>query len=106
MLFAAAVVALFPQVAQTAEIEVIAANALKDGYAELVAAFEKSSDHKVAATWAGTVNGTKRVSDGEVYDLVIIGSNNIDQLIAAGKLAARSPRRLCKERYRRSSPRV
>ena len=90
VLLAAAVVALSPQVAQTAEIKVIAANALKDGYAELVASFEKSSGHKVATTWAGTVNATKRVSDGEVYDLVIIGSNNIDQLIAAGKVAAGS----------------
>jgi molybdate transport system substrate-binding protein len=69
---------------------VIAANALKDGYAELVATFEKSSGHKVATTWAGTISATKRVSDGEVYDLVIIGSSSIDQLISAGKLAAGS----------------
>ncbi len=90
VLFAAAVVALFSPGAQAAEIKVIAANALKEGYTELVAAFEKSSGHKVATTWAGTVNATKKVSDGEVYDLVIIGSSNIDQLIAAGKLAAGS----------------
>ena len=47
-----------PKIVQAAEIKVIAANALKDGYAELVAAFEKSSGHKVATTWAGTVNAT------------------------------------------------
>ncbi len=41
-------------------------------------------------SWSGTVAATKRVSDGEVYDLVIIGSSNIDQLIAAWKLAAGS----------------
>ena len=57
-LLAAAVIALFPKVVQAAEIKVIAANALKDGYAEPVAAFEKSSGHKVATTWAGTVNAT------------------------------------------------
>jgi molybdate transport system substrate-binding protein len=90
VLLATTVVASFSQVAHTAEIKVIAANALKDGYTELVSAFEKSSGHKVATTWAGTVNATKRVSDGEVYDLVIIGSSNIDQLIAAGKLATGS----------------
>lgn len=90
VLLAAAVVALIPHVARAADIKVIAANALKDGYAELVAAFEKSSGHKVVTTWAGTVNATKRVSDGEVYDLIIIGSSNIDQLIAAGKLVAGS----------------
>jgi molybdate transport system substrate-binding protein len=87
---AAAVVVLFPHIAQAAEIKVIAANALKDGYVELVAAFEKASGHKVATTWAGTVNATKRINDGEVYDLVIIGSSNIAQLIAGGKLAAGS----------------
>jgi molybdate transport system substrate-binding protein len=80
----------FSQAAQAAEIKVIAANALKDGYTELVASFEKATGHKVITTWAGTVNATKRVSDGEVHDLVIIGSGNIDQLIAAGKLAAGS----------------
>ena len=73
-----------------AEINVIAANALKEGYAELVSTFERSSGHKVVTTWAGTVNATKRVSDGEVYDLVIIASDNIDQLIKAGKLVAGS----------------
>ena len=80
----------FPGHAQAAEIKVLAANALKEGYAELVATFEKASGHKVNTSWSGTVAATKRVSDGEVYDLVIIGSSNIDQLIAARKLAAGS----------------
>ena len=90
ILIAAFMIASFPRGALSAEIKVIAANALKDGYTELVSSFEKSSGHTVITTWAGTVNATKRVSDGEVYDLVIISSGNIDQLIAAGKLAAGS----------------
>jgi molybdate transport system substrate-binding protein len=90
LLLVAAATALCPQVAQSAEIKVIAANAIKEGYAELVSVFEKASGHKVVTTWAGTVNATKRVGDGEVYDLVIVGSDNIDQLIAAGKLVAGS----------------
>ena len=36
------------------------------------------------------VAATKRVNAGEVHDLVIIGSSNIDQVIAAGKLASGS----------------
>lgn len=75
---------------QAAEIKVIAANAIKEGYSEIVAAFEKASGHKVATTWAGTVNATKRINDGEIYDLIIIGSDNVDGLIRAGKLAAGS----------------
>lgn len=76
--------------AHAAEIRVIAANALKEGYVELVSTFEKSSGHKVVTIWTGTSNATKRVSDGEVFDLVIIGSDNIDQLIKAGKLVVGS----------------
>ena len=68
------------------EIKVIAANAIKEGYSELVSAFQKSSGHKVITTWTGTVNATKRINDGEVYDLVIVGSDNIDQLIRSEKL--------------------
>lgn len=90
VLLAFIVTALCAQAAQSAEIKVIAANAVKEGYTEIVAAFEKSSGHKIITTWAGTVNATKRVNDGELYDLVIVGSDNIDQLIAAGKLAAGS----------------
>jgi len=76
--------------AEAAEVKVIAANAVKDGYAALIAGFEATSGHKVVTTWAGTVAATKKVMDGEVYDLVLIGSANIDQLVAAGKLAAGS----------------
>ena len=68
----------------------IVANAVKDAYVELVSAFEKSSGHNVATTWAGTESATKRVSSGEVFDIVIIGSGNIDRLIADGKLAGGS----------------
>jgi molybdate transport system substrate-binding protein len=85
-----AAVAAGLQAAQSAEIKVIAANAVKDAYVELISAFEKSSGHKVTTTWAGTESATKRVSDGEVFDIVIIGSRNIDRLIADGKLAAGS----------------
>lgn len=86
----AAVIVAVAGTANSAEIKVIAANALKDGCTELVAAFEKSSGHKVVTVWSGTANATKRVSEGEVFDLVIIGSENIDQLTKAGKLVAGS----------------
>jgi molybdate transport system substrate-binding protein len=86
----AASVALLPHAARSAEIKVIAANAIKDGYARLVDDFQRSTGHTVVTTWTGTVNATRRVNDGEVHDLVIIGANNVDQLIATGKLAAGS----------------
>jgi molybdate transport system substrate-binding protein len=85
-----AVVTASPQPAQAAEIKVIVANAVKDAYVELLSAFEKSSGHNVTTTWAGTEIATKRVSGGEVFDIVIIGSRSIDRLIADGKLTAGS----------------
>lgn len=86
---AAVAIALGSQgIAQAAEIKVIAANAIKSGYAELMASFDKS--HSVVTTYAGTADTVKRINAGEVFDLVIIGSDAIDQLIAGGKLAAGS----------------
>lgn len=85
----AAVIALgSPAIAHAAEIKVIAANAIKSGYGELVAGFDKS--HSVVTTYAGTADTVKRISGGEVFDLVIIGSDGIDRLVAAGKLVAGS----------------
>jgi molybdate transport system substrate-binding protein len=72
--------------AQAAEIKVMAANAVKEAYVELVSTFEKTSGHKVTTIWGGTEGLAKRVSDGEVVDMIIIAAPNIDKLIAEGKL--------------------
>ncbi len=75
---------------QAAEVKVMAANAVKEPFLELVASFEKSSGHRVTAVWSGTAGVTKRISGGEVVDVVIVGAANIDQLIQEGKLVAGS----------------
>jgi len=79
--------ALMATAGHAAEVKVIAANAVKEGYADIVAAFEKSSGHKVVTTWAGTVATEKRVSAGDVFDIVLVGSDAIDRLINDGKLS-------------------
>src|SRR5262245_24772201 len=71
---------------QAGEVKVIAANAVKEAYSDIVAAFEKSTGHKVVTTWAGTAATEKRVSGGDVFDIVLVGSDAVDRLIAAGKL--------------------
>jgi molybdate transport system substrate-binding protein len=73
-----------------AEVKVMAANALKEAYVELVAEFERTSGHKVTTTWGGTEGIARRVGDGEVVDVVLIAAPNIDKLILAGTLAAGS----------------
>jgi molybdate transport system substrate-binding protein len=87
---AAAVVAIGVNVAHGAEIKVIASNAIKEPYLELVPRFEKASGHKVVTTWSGTEAIYKKVSGGEVTDIVISASTGIDKLIAEGKLVADS----------------
>lgn len=75
---------------EAAEIKLIAANAVRGALVELGAAFEKSSGHKIAMQWGGTTGIAKRAESGEVFDIVLIGSEEIDALIGKGKLAAGS----------------
>jgi molybdate transport system substrate-binding protein len=86
----AAVIAIGINTAHGAEIKVMAANAIKEPYLELVSKFEKTSGHKVVTTWGGTEAIHKKVSGGEVTDIVIIASTNVDTLISEGKLAPAS----------------
>ncbi len=76
--------------AQAAEVKVMTANAVKQAYLELVSAFERSSGHKVTTIWGGTEEVAKRISGGEVVDIVIIAAPNIDRLILEGKLVSGS----------------
>ena len=76
--------------AQAAEVKLIASAAVKEVVLDLVPAFEKASGHKVTTIWAGTEAITKRISGGEVVDIVLIAAPNVDRLIAEGKLVAGS----------------
>jgi molybdate transport system substrate-binding protein len=76
--------------AQAAEIRVLASNAIKAAYLELVPQFEKSSEHKVTTTWSGTIDIKKRIAGGETYDLLIMAAPELEEFIKQGKLAAGS----------------
>jgi molybdate transport system substrate-binding protein len=79
--------------AQTAladEIKVMATAAAKETYLELVPQFEKATGHKVVTIWSGTADMMKRLQGAETVDLVIIGSNSLDELIKLGKVEAGS----------------
>jgi molybdate transport system substrate-binding protein len=82
--------------AQAAEIKLIAANALKEAVLKLVPEFEKASGHQVTMLWGGSEGITKRVTDGEVVDVVLIAAPNIDRLIADGKLGKGSRKDMAK----------
>ena len=88
--FVAAAMVIGMNTAHDAEIKVIASAAVKEAYLDLVPAFEKSSGHKVTTIWAGTEAITKRISGGEMADIVLIAAPNIDKLISEGRLVAGS----------------
>ena len=86
----AAVMVIGTTTAHAAEIKVIASAAVKEVVLDLLPAFEKSRGHKVTTIWAGTEAITKRISGGEVVDIVLIAAPNIDKLISEGRLVAGS----------------
>ena len=62
--------------------------------AELAAAFEKQSGCVVSLESVGGVDAVKRIQAGEVFDLVVLGSDAIDKLMASGDICADSKRDL------------
>ena len=76
--------------AHAAEVKLIASAAVRGAVIDLIPAFEKEHGHKISTTWAGTEAITKRISGGEVVDVVLIAAPNIDKLIDEGKLVAGS----------------
>jgi molybdate transport system substrate-binding protein len=69
---------------------VLAANATKEAYLELVPQFEQTTGHKVTTTWSGTVDIKKRLAAGETYDVLIMAGPEIDEFIKQGKIVAGS----------------
>jgi molybdate transport system substrate-binding protein len=74
----------------TAGITMIASNAVREPYGELLPAFEKSAGRTVTVSWGGTVDIVKRVESGDVADIVVIPAARIDDLIAKRLIASRT----------------
>jgi molybdate transport system substrate-binding protein len=85
----AAALAAFLAPAGAAEIKVIASNAVREPYRELIPIFETETGHKVAVDWGGTVDIVKRIGAGEVADIVIIPAARIDDFVKQSKLMGR-----------------
>jgi len=67
-------------------IQGISSMATRQVLAELVAGFEATSEVSVAIESVGGVDAARRVQAGEAFDVVILASDAIDKLIAAGHL--------------------
>ena len=73
-----------------AEIKVLSSIATREAYLELVPQIESTSGHKVTTTWAGTTAIMQRMAAGERYDLIVISSTEIEELIRRGTIVAGS----------------
>lgn len=76
-------------VARAAQIQVLASGAFRAAYLALVPGFEKATGHKVITTSGGSMGSApttipNRMRRGEVYDLVIMASEGLDELAREG----------------------
>jgi molybdate transport system substrate-binding protein len=74
--------------ASAAEIKVISSNALKTTLEQLAPAFEKATEHKLAFTWGAAVPLKADIEKGATFDLAVLTTAAIDDLIQQGKLVA------------------
>lgn len=75
-----------PPTASPVQITCISSMATRQVLVELTTVFEKQSGHSVVIESVGGVDAAKRVQAGEVFDVVILGADAIDKLIASGAL--------------------
>lgn len=68
----------------------ISSMATRQVLADLAAAFEQRSGRRVAIESVGGVDAGKRVQAGEPFDVVVLASDAIDKLLAAGHVVAGS----------------
>jgi len=74
--------------ALAAEIRVLSAGAVEPGLAGLIPAFERETGHKVNAAFATAPAIRKRISEGEVVDVIVAPPALLDELVKGGKAAA------------------
>jgi hypothetical protein len=83
-----------PAPAGAAEIKVLTAGAYKQVVLALVPDFENQTGHKVTVDNGTTGQLKKRIEGGEAFDLLVITPAVVNELIASGKIAAGSQKKL------------
>lgn len=76
------------QVVQAADVKFLGGAGFKSVMPELAATFEKSSGHKIVATWDATGGIERRINAAEPFDVVFVGPEVVDKYIQQGKLVA------------------
>lgn len=70
-------------------LKLISSMATRNVLAELASRFQRATGQPIAAEAAGGIDVARRVHAGEAVDVVILASDAIDKLIAAGRLLNR-----------------
>lgn len=81
--------------AQAAQIKVLASGGFRAAYLALAPGFESASGHTLESTWGGSMGSApttipNRLQRGEVYDVIIMAADGLDDLMRQGKVAAGS----------------
>ncbi len=79
----------------TTPIKVLASGGFRAAYLALAPGFERDSGRKVESIWGGSMGTApttipNRLRRGEVYDVVIMAREGLDELIREGRVAAGS----------------
>ena len=74
--------------ANATEIKVLSSQAIKEAYLAFAPEFERSSGHKLNTTWNGTVDILKKLRGGETFDMVILVTPSMEDMIKEGKIVA------------------
>ena len=74
-------------VANAAEVKVMAGAGMRGAFGEVVPQFERATGHKIVVQYGGGGALRKQIEAGEAFDLVIIDSAEVDDLIKQGKIA-------------------
>jgi molybdate transport system substrate-binding protein len=73
-----------------ATIRLLCTTALKTTIDELMPAFERDTGHKLVAAYGPSAQLTKRLTDGEPADAVVLTGPGLDEMTKLGKVAAAS----------------
>jgi molybdate transport system substrate-binding protein len=77
-----------PTPSAAAEIRILTTRAMNHVLTELAGAFQRTSEHKITLILAPPNEIKNRIVNGEIVDVVMSGSNAINDLVKEGKVAS------------------
>src|SRR5258708_1025636 len=74
--------------AQAGDVKFLGGAGFKSVMPDLASQFEKTTGHKIVATWDATGGIERRIGAGEAFDVVFIGPEVVDKFTQQGKIVA------------------